>query len=124
MNSRKKLWLHTLLMVVLMSSGWLLPFGGTLTEYGVRVMMIFVGAIWGWIFIGLVIPSFSALIFLVLAGTGTAKEVIGSGFGAGNCCDISAKTWCCAVTRALNCAIYSERLYFYAKDRVIGPIAG
>ena len=80
--SKKKLWLHTLLMAVLMGSGWLLPSGGTLTEYGVRVMMIFVGAIWGWIFIGLVIPSFSALIFLVLAGTGTAKDVVGSGFGA------------------------------------------
>lgn len=81
-QSRTKLYVHTLIMAVLMCSGWFLPHGETLTEYGVRITMIFVGAIWGWIFVGLIIPSFFALTFLVLAGMGTAKEVIGSGFGA------------------------------------------
>lgn len=81
-QSRTKLYVHTLIMAVLMCSGWFLPQGETLTEYGVRITMIFVGAIWGWIFIGLVIPSFAALIFLVLAGMGTATEVVGAGFGA------------------------------------------
>lgn len=81
-SSRTKLYIHTLIMLVLMASGWFLSEGQVLTEYGVRITMIFVGAIWGWIFINLIIPSFAALIFLVLAGMGTAKEVVGAGFGA------------------------------------------
>lgn len=72
-SSRMKLYIHTLIMLVLMASGWFLSEGQVLTEYGVRITMIFVGAIWGWIFINLIIPSFAALIFLVLAGMGTAK---------------------------------------------------
>lgn len=81
-KSRKTLWAHTIIMGLLMCSGWFLPSGENLTEYGVRVTMIFVGAIWGWIFIGLIIPSFGALVFLVMAGMGTAKEVVGAGFGS------------------------------------------
>ncbi|MDO4280819.1 MAG: SLC13 family permease [Peptococcaceae bacterium] len=75
-------WIHLLVMFALMCSGWFLPSGQILTEYGVRVTMIFVGAIWGWIFVGLIEPSLSVLIFLVLAGMGTAKDVVGQGFGA------------------------------------------
>ena len=81
-HSQIKLYVHTLIMFVLMCSGWLLPNGGALTEYGVRIAMIFVGAIWGWIFVGLIVPSLLSLLFLVLAGMGTAKDVVGQGFGA------------------------------------------
>ena len=81
-QSRTKLYIHTMIVLALMCSGWFLSEGQIMTEYGVRITMIFVGAIWGWIFIGLVIPSFTSLIFLVFAGMGTATEVVGSGFGA------------------------------------------
>lgn len=81
-KAKKSQWVHLLIMFVLMCSGWFLPAGETLTEYGVRITMIFVGAIWGWIFAGLIIPSLVSMLFLVLAGMGTAKEVVGSGFGA------------------------------------------
>ena len=81
-TAKKSQWVHLAITFLLMCSGWLLPTGGALTEYGVRVVMIFVGAIWGWIFAGLIVPSFLAMLFLVLAGMGTAKEVVGSGFGS------------------------------------------
>ena len=81
-TAKKSQWVHLAITFLLMCSGWLLLTGGALTEYGVRVVMIFVGAIWGWIFAGLIVPSFLAMLFLVLAGMGTAKEVVGSGFGS------------------------------------------
>lgn len=81
-KAKKSQWIHLVIMFVLMCSGWFLPSGETLTEYGVRITMIFVGAIWGWIFAGLIVPSLMSMLFLVLAGMGTAKEVVGSGFGA------------------------------------------
>ena len=81
-KAKKSYWLHLAITFLLMCSGWFLPAGENLTEYGVRVTMIFVGAIWGWIFSGLVVPSMLAMLFLVLAGMGSAKEVVGAGFGA------------------------------------------
>lgn len=81
-KSQSSYMIHFLIMSVLMCSGWLLPEVAALTEFGVRVTMIFVGCIWGWIFVGLIEPSLLALVFLVLAGAGTAKEVVGAGFGS------------------------------------------
>ena len=81
-KSKSSFQIHSLIMLVLMCSGWFLPEGNILTEYGVRISMIFLGCIWGWIFVGLVEPSLLALVFLVLAGAGTAKEVVGAGFGS------------------------------------------
>lgn len=56
-KAKKSQWIHLVIMFVLMCSGWFLPSGETLTEYGVRITMIFVGAIWGWIFAGLIVPN-------------------------------------------------------------------
>lgn len=36
----------------------------------------------GVVFVGLVWPSLLSMLFLVLAGMGTAKEVVGQGFGS------------------------------------------
>lgn len=74
--------IHFFIMFALMCSGWFLPHGAALTEYGVRITMIFWGCVWGWIFVGLVEPSLLSLLFLVLAGAGTAKEIVGAGFGS------------------------------------------
>lgn len=81
-KSQTLFWVHSLIMILLMFSGWFLPEGVIITEYGVRIAMIFFGCIWGWIFVGLVWPSLLALLFLVLAGMGTAKDVVGQGVGS------------------------------------------
>ena len=75
-------WIHSLIMVLLMFSGWFIPEGAIITEYGVRIGMIFLGCVWGWVFVDLVWPSLLSLLFLVLAGMGTAKDVAGQGFGS------------------------------------------
>ena len=41
-------WIHSLIMVLLMFSGWFIPEGAIITEYGVRIGMIFLGCVWGW----------------------------------------------------------------------------
>lgn len=81
-KSQTVFWIHSLIMVLLMCSGWFLPEGEIITEYGIRIAMIFLGSVWGWIFVGLVWPSLLSMLFLVLAGMGTAKEVVGQGFGS------------------------------------------
>ncbi len=81
-KKRTSFWIHSFIMVFLMCSGWLLPEGAIITEYGVRIAMIFLGCIWGWIFVGLIWPSLLSMLFLVAAGMGTAKDVVGQGFGS------------------------------------------
>lgn len=49
-KSQTVFWIHSLIMVLLMCSGWFLPEGEIITEYGVRIAMIFLGCVWGWIF--------------------------------------------------------------------------
>lgn len=75
-KSKSSFQIHSLIMLVLMCSGWFLPEGNILTEYGVRISMIFLGCIWGWIFVGLVEPSLLALVFLVLAGQVQRRKLL------------------------------------------------
>ena len=42
-KSQTVCWIHSLIMVLLMCSGWFLPEGEIITEYGIRIAMIFVG---------------------------------------------------------------------------------
>lgn len=76
------LWLHPAIMVVLMLSGWILPTFGTITEFGIKVLGIFLGMMWGWIFIDLIWPSLLGMIMLSMCGLGTATQVFASGFGS------------------------------------------
>lgn len=75
-------WLHPLIMALLMVSGWFLPTFSTVTEFGVKVLGIFVGMMYGWIFIDLIWTSLLGMIMLSLCGLGTAVAVFGSGFGS------------------------------------------
>lgn len=69
-------------MLAFMVMGWVVaPFGG-LSEFGVKVLGIFIGMMWGWIFIGLIWPSLLGMLMLTMCGLGTAKEVFGQGYGS------------------------------------------
>lgn len=76
------LWLHPIIMVVLMLSGWVLPTVGTITEFGMKVLGIFIGLMWGWIFIDLIWPSLLGMVMLSMCGLGTATQVFASGYGS------------------------------------------
>ena len=59
---------------------WLPPFGG-ITPYGMEILGIFLGSVYGWVFVGFVWPSFLGMILLGLSGYGTIAQVFGQGFG-------------------------------------------
>lgn len=75
-------WVHVIVMFILLSGGWFLPTLSTITPFGMKILFIFIGLIYGWIFIDLVWPSLAGLVLLTLAGVGTAKAVFGQGFGS------------------------------------------
>lgn len=59
---------------------WLPPIGG-ITPYGMEILGIFLGSVYGWVFVGFVWPSFLGMILLGLSGYGTIAQVFGQGFG-------------------------------------------
>lgn len=77
-----QIWMHPFIMAVLMLSGWFVPTFGTVTVFGVKVLGIFLGMMWGWIFVNLVWPSLLGMLMLSMCGLGSAKDVFGSGFGS------------------------------------------
>lgn len=81
-KSSLMVWVHVIVMFILLSGGWFLPALSTITPFGMKILFIFIGLIYGWIFIDLVWPSLAGLVFLTLAGVGSAKTVFGQGFGS------------------------------------------
>lgn len=56
------------------------PFGG-ITEYGMLILGIFLGSIYGWVFVDFIWPSFVGMVLLGLTDYGTIAVVFGQGFG-------------------------------------------
>ena len=65
-------WIHTIIMFVLLASGWFLPTVSTITPFGMKIVGIFIGLIYGWMFVGLIWPSLTGMLFLSFAGLGPA----------------------------------------------------
>ena len=60
--------------------GFLPPFGG-ITPLGMKVLGVFVGVIYGWIFVGFIWPSLLGMIALSITGYDTMVGVFGAAFG-------------------------------------------
>lgn len=67
--------LHTAVMCVLMFGFRFIPPIGTVTEYGMAVLGVFLALIYGWSFIGLLWPSLLGMFGLAFAGYGTVEQV-------------------------------------------------
>ena len=75
-------WIHMLVCVSLMIGiGLLPPLGGTITPFGMKVLGIFVGLFYGWIFIEFTWPSLLALVLLGLTDYTTIGGAFVVGFG-------------------------------------------
>lgn len=73
--------IHSLICVALMVGvGFLPPIGG-ITPYGMDILGVFLGSIYGWVFVDFVWPSFLGMLMLVVVGYGTTAEVFKAGFG-------------------------------------------
>lgn len=76
-------WIKIVIMMALFFSGWIFPEGEIITALGMKVIGIFMGMMFGWIFLDLIYPSFIGMLVLVFAGFGGGtKALFASGFGA------------------------------------------
>lgn len=77
----KKRIVHLIIMFVLtIGIGLLAPFG-QITELGMKVLGVFIGVLYGWIFIDLVWPSVFGFVMLSIVGYQTAVGNMAAGFG-------------------------------------------
>lgn len=73
-------WIHTVICIGLMVGiGFLPPIGGAITPFGMKVLGIFVGTFYGWIFLEFIWPSLLGLVLLGL----TDYSTIGAAFTEG-----------------------------------------
>ncbi len=74
---------HSIIMIAVTFGIGLLdpPSVGNITELGMDVLGVFVGALYGWIFIGFVWPSFFAMLVLGMTEYGTITAIFSAGFG-------------------------------------------
>ena len=70
-NDRASYWIRVAIWLALSVMGWLLPAGEIITPYGMKVVGIFAGLMFGWICLDLIYPSLLAVILMAFAG-GTA----------------------------------------------------
>lgn len=78
----KKSDIHLLIMFALMFGVRFLPPFGLITPEGMQVLGVFVGAIYGWITIGLMLPSLVATVAMTTSPAITATDFLAQGFGS------------------------------------------
>lgn len=81
MNAVNKKYIHIIIMVILMFAIGALSPVYSLTPYGMQVLGVFVGILYGWIFIDLIWPSIFGFVALGSIGTNTIVGTFCSGFG-------------------------------------------
>lgn len=74
-------WINTSITILLMVGVGFLPPIGTITPYGMKVVGIFLGAVYGWSTVSIAWPSFLAMVLLAFSGAMPFNTVIVSGFG-------------------------------------------
>lgn len=74
-------YMHILIMICLTFGVGLLPPFGQITEVGMRVLGVFLGLLYGWIFIDLLWPSLFGFLALGLTDYTTMSSALSAGFG-------------------------------------------
>lgn len=77
--NNKKTYIHLAVMVAIMIVIGNLPPFGQITPFGMKILGVFVGIVYGWCFVDIALTSFLGFFFIALAGYGTPL----SGFAAG-----------------------------------------
>ncbi len=67
--------MHLLITLVIMLAFRFIPPPGSVTAYGMAVLGVFIGLIYGWTFIGLLIPSLVGAVMLATTGYGSVEKV-------------------------------------------------
>ena len=80
-ESSKSYYGHSLICLALMFGVGFLPAIGGITALGMKVLGVFLGLLYGWIFVGFIWPSLVGMIALGLSGYGSILSVFQAGFG-------------------------------------------
>lgn len=67
--------MHYIIMFAIMAIFHVLPGIGTITPYGMKLLGVFIGLIYGWTFIGMLVPSIIGCFGLGFAGFGSIENV-------------------------------------------------
>ena len=81
MDSTKKRWMHLTIMLALTVIICMCPTIGSITPFGMKVTGVFVGVLYGWIFIDLIWPSIFGFLGLGIIGVNTVNGALATGFG-------------------------------------------
>lgn len=81
MTKDKKYYIHVIIMLVIMFGFGYLPPIGSITEIGMKVFGVFLGLIYGWMFVDMLWPSFVGLVALGTTGYATVSDAFAQGFG-------------------------------------------
>lgn len=81
LNQTLKYYLHSAIVFVIMFGFSLLPNIGPVTDYGMQVLGIFLGCLYGWTFVGLIWPSFLGLLKLGFTDFGTMTGTFAAAYG-------------------------------------------
>lgn len=78
MSAAKKdrTYLHFIVMVAIMVLFRFIPGPGGVTAYGMAILGIFIGLIYGWTFMGLLVPSLTGAVLLATTGYGSVQDVL------------------------------------------------
>lgn len=75
--------MHVAVMFILMFGMEFVPPAGGISPMGMKVLGVFLGLIYAWMFVGMLWPSFVGLIALGLTGYCTVTQAFAQGFGNG-----------------------------------------
>lgn len=77
-------YIHSIIfLLITIGTGFLPTFGG-ITELGMKVLGVFLGLLYGWIFIGFIWPSLFGMLALGMTGYASIIDVFIGGFGHAN----------------------------------------
>lgn len=80
-NGSRAYYLHSLICLILMFGiGFIQPIGG-ITPLGMKVLGVFLGLLYGWIFVGFIWPSLIGMVALGMSGYASILSVFQAGFG-------------------------------------------
>lgn len=77
-------YIHVIIMFILMFGVGFLPSFGMITDVGMNVFGVFLGLLYGWIFVDLLWPSLFGFVALGLTGYMSITEALSAGFGDTN----------------------------------------
>ena len=111
MTKNAKTYLHSIICIVLMIGIGFLPTFGNVTPIGMKVLGVFIGMMYGWIFCGLIWPSFLGILVFGFSGLMGVSEAFSSGFGNST------------VVMILVCFVFASVLeYFKVGDALAGKV--